>query len=76
MPLILQDFAGQYCMTVLLVENLDTLRLILSQIFTTIFKKTQILQQSQLHHGCHLLAHSLGNGSELPTHWYPSCSWH
>jgi len=32
MPLILQDFAGQYCMKVLLVENLDTLRLILSQI--------------------------------------------
>jgi len=27
--------AGQYCITVLLVENLDTMRLIQSQIFTT-----------------------------------------
>jgi len=32
---ILLAFAGQYCMTVLVAENLDTLRLILSRIFTT-----------------------------------------
>jgi len=32
--LVLLAFAGQYCMAVLLGENLDTLRLILSQIFT------------------------------------------
>jgi len=34
-------FAGQYCMAVLLGENLDTLRLILSQIIFTSYNKTQ-----------------------------------
>jgi len=32
--LILLAFAGQYCMAVFLGEDLDTLRLIVSQIFT------------------------------------------
>jgi len=32
---ILLGFAGQYCMAVLLGENVDTLMFILSQIFTT-----------------------------------------
>ena len=35
--------------------------------------KTQLLYRFPLHHGCHLLAHSLGNGSELLTNWHPSC---
>jgi len=51
-------------MRVLLAENLDTPRLILSQIFTTSWK-TPILQRFPLHHGYHLLAYSLGNGSAL-----------
>ena len=67
---ILLAFAGQYC-TAFLVENTDTLRLILSQIFT----KTQILQGFPLPPWLSL-AYSLGNGSELLTHWHPSCGWH
>jgi len=35
---ILLAFAGQYCVTVLLAENLDTLRLTLNQIFTPSLK--------------------------------------
>ena len=44
-------------MTVLLAENLDTLRLIQSNIYYKLKN---------------LLAHSWGNGSELHTHWHPS----
>ena len=61
-------FAGQYCTTVLVGKR----RLILSQIFYKL--KTQIL--FPLHCGYHLLAHSLGNGLKLVTHWHPSCGWH
>ena len=63
---ILLAFAGQYC-TAFLVENTDTLRLILSQIFT----KTQILQGFPLPHGCHLLTPWAMVLSFLPTGIHP-----
>ena len=34
------------------------------------------VRQMLVGENCHWLAHSLGNGSALPTHWHPSCGWH
>ena len=50
-------------MEVLLGENLDTEVNSESNIFHKL--KTQ---RFMFHHGCHFLAHSSGNGSELLTH--------
>jgi len=48
-------------MTVLLAENLDA----------------EVNSESNIYSKLkNLLAHSLGNGSELLTLWHPSCGWH
>jgi len=72
--LILQDFAC-FCRTNAILHGSASRREFRhpeSQIFTTSYKAQWFL----LHRGCHWLAHSLGNGSALLTHWHPSCGWH
>jgi len=65
----LQDFA-HYCRTIL--HNSAP---------SGEFRHSEVNSQSNIHYKlkktCLLTrSHSLGNGSELLTHWHPSCGWH
>jgi len=41
------------------------------------FRHSEVNSESNIYSKLkNLLAHSLGNGSELLTHWHPSCGWH